>query len=137
MKELNRPQLSVSDGTPLPRRTGHGDFPHPALARVVYSRERSQRHQSQVVQVSVEANALSRAPAALAASTQVFAQAAPHEMVEVAERLARITQAKVVGPASQMTVQSFIYSRQGCIALLGVNELPPRFPLPRPRFGRG
>src|ERR1039458_6546950 len=137
MKELNRPQLSVSDGTPLPRRTGHGDFPHPALARVVYSRERSQRHQSQVVQVSVEANAWSSPPAALAAPTQVFAQAAPHEMVEVTERLARIAQTKVVGPASQMTVQSLNQFRQGCIALLGVNELSHRFPLPRLRFGRG
>ena len=28
---------------PLPRRTGHGDFPPPALARVVSSRKHSQR----------------------------------------------------------------------------------------------
>ena len=43
---------------PLPRRTGHGDFPHPALARVVYCRERSQRHKAQVFQMSIQADAL-------------------------------------------------------------------------------
>jgi hypothetical protein len=67
---------------PLPRRTGHGDFPHPALARLVYSKKRSQRNQSQVFQVSVEANALSDAPAPLTATVQVLAQAAPHEMID-------------------------------------------------------
>src|SRR6266704_1741530 len=32
---------------PLPRRTGHADFPHPALARVVFSR----KHGARVIRV--------------------------------------------------------------------------------------
>ena len=79
---------------PLPRRTGHADFPHPALARVVYSRTRSQRNQPQVVQVGGEANARSGPPATLAAPSQVFAQAALHELIEVAECLRRVLQAQ-------------------------------------------
>ena len=65
---------------PLPRRTGHGDFPHPALARVVFSRERSQGDQSHVLQVSVEANPFTRPPATLTAAAQVFAQAVADEV---------------------------------------------------------
>src|SRR5216110_2627331 len=78
---------------PLPRRTGHGDFPHPALARVVYSRTHSQRHEAHVFQVSIQANAGPDTPASLAASAQMFAQAAPYEMIELPKRLAGITQA--------------------------------------------
>src|SRR6476661_42918 len=90
---------------PLPRRTGHGDFPHPALARVVYSRKHSQRHQAQVFQVSIKANALAHAPASLTAPLQVFTQTTPHEMIELSKRLAWVAQAKIVGPASQVPVQ--------------------------------
>ena len=124
MLELNRPQLSVSDGAPLPHRTGHGDFPHPALARVVFAREHSQRHEAQVFQVSVEANALPNAPAALAASVQVLAQAIAHEVIELAKRCSRVTQAKIIGPATQMAVQPPNQLRQRCMALLRTDELP-------------
>ena len=48
--------------SPLPRQTGHGDFPHPAFARVVSSRRRSQSNQSEMVQVSIQADALSGMP---------------------------------------------------------------------------
>src|ERR1043166_2475855 len=47
---------------PLPRRTGHGDFPHPALARVVSSRKHSQRHHAHVLQMSIKANTLPHPP---------------------------------------------------------------------------
>src|SRR5215468_4418323 len=99
---------------PLPRRTGHGDFPHPALARVVYSRKRSQRNQSEVFQVGVKASALAGPPATLTAPTQVLAQAVPHELIEGAERLARIAQTKVIGPATQVPIQPFNQFWQGC-----------------------
>mgnify|MGYP000982337091 CR=1 FL=1 len=49
--------------SPPPRRTGHGDFPHPALARDVSSRRHSQRDQSQMTHVSIQADALSNTPA--------------------------------------------------------------------------
>src|SRR3974377_2427521 len=122
---------------PLPRRTGHGDFPHPALARVVSSRKRSQRNQAHVLQMSVEAHTLARPPATLAAPTQVFAQAVSHEMIEGAERLARVTQTKVIGPAAQVTIQPPNQFRQRCMALLGVNELAQCLVFPQPRFVRG
>ena len=134
MKELNRPQLSVSDGTPLPRRTGHGDFPHPALARVVYSREHSQRDQTQVFQVSIKADSWPGTPASLVASSQVLPQTAAHEMIELPKGLARITQTKIVGPASQVFVQSPNQFRQGCITLLRADPLPQRLPFPRHRL---
>jgi hypothetical protein len=122
--------------SPLPRRTGHGDFPHPALAKVVYSTRRSQCHQAQVFQVSIKANTLPRTPAPLAASAQMFAQAAPHEVIELPKRLARITQPKVIGPASQMPVQWPNQFRQRGVALLRIDELPQRLSLPCHRFAR-
>ena len=114
---------------PLPRRIGHGDFPHPALARVVYSRKHSQRHQAHVLQMSIKANALPRPPATLTTTLQVFAQPMPHEVVQVAERLSRIAQLEVVGPPSQMSIHSPNQLRQWCMALVRTEELPQRLPL--------
>ena len=89
---------------PLPRRTGHGDFPHPALARVVAAREHSQRLEAQVLQVSIEANPLPRPPASLAAPPQVLAQPIPHEVVKVPKCPSRIAQLEIVGPPSQISI---------------------------------
>ena len=75
--------------SPLPRQTGRGDFPHPAFARVVFSRKHSQRHQAQVLQVSRDADARPCPPAPLAASAQMAFEPLSHEPVEVPERLAR------------------------------------------------
>jgi len=86
--------------SPLPRRTGHGDFPHPALARAVSSRTHSQLDQSQMVQVSIQADTLPTTPAPLAATAQALAQPIPHEVIELAKWLTRIAQAEVVGPPS-------------------------------------
>src|SRR5438046_6192899 len=122
---------------PVPRRAGHVDFPHPALARVVYSRTHSQRHEAHVFQVSIQANAGPDTPASLAASAQMFAQAAPYEMIELPKRLAGITQAKIIGPASQVSIQAPNQFRQGCVTLLRINKVPQRLPLPRHRFARG
>src|SRR6266496_4148511 len=121
---------------PLPHRTGHADFPHPALARVVCSRKCSQCFEAQVLQVSVQADALSSAPTALAAPLQMAPQTVADKMIKVAKGFARVAQFEVVGPTSQMAVQSFNQFGQGCMALLGVDELAQRFSLPRHRFGR-
>src|SRR6266478_7687688 len=93
-------------GFPLPRRTGHAEFPHPALARVVFSRKRSQCFEAQVLQVSIQTNALSLAPTALTAPLKMAPQTVAHEMIKVAEGFARVAQFEVVGPTSQMAVQS-------------------------------
>src|SRR5450756_2059447 len=68
--------------SPLPRRTGHGDFPHPALARVVYSRKHSQRFEAQVFQVSIQADPWPPSPTPLAAPLQVASQSVADEVVE-------------------------------------------------------
>jgi len=111
---------------PLPRQTGRADFPHPALARIVSSRKHSQRHHAHVFQVSVQANALPCAPATLTASAQVLPQAAPHKVIDLAKRLGRIAQAKTVGPASQVAVQSLNQFRQECMTLLWIDQLAQR-----------
>jgi len=121
---------------PLPRRTGHGDFPHPALAKVVSAREHSQRLEAQVFQMSIQTEALPFAPAPLATPFQMAPQAVADEMIEVAERCARVAQAKIVGPASQVPVQPPKQFRQGCVALLCVDELSQRFAFPGQRLGR-
>jgi hypothetical protein len=120
--------------SPLPRRTGRADFPHPALARIVSSRKHSQRHQAQVFQVSVQANSLPCAPATLTASAQVSSQADPHEVIDLPKRLTRIAQAKVVGPSLQVSVQPLDQFRQGCVTLLRIDELTQRLPFPRHRL---
>jgi hypothetical protein len=137
MMELNRPQLSVSADAPLPRRTGRADFPHPALACFVSSREHSQAHQSQMVQVRIQAHALAGAPAPLTASAQMHARPLPHEVIEAAKGLPRVAQAKIVGPAPQIPVHSPNQLRQRCVALVMSDHLPQRVPFPRHRFARG
>src|SRR6266705_608941 len=121
---------------PLPRRTGHGDFPHPALAWVGYSRKHSQRLEAQVFQMSIQTDALSFAPAPLTAPFQMAPQAAADEMIEVAECFARVAQREIVRPASQVPIQPPNQFRQGCMALLCVNELSQRFPFPCHRLAR-
>src|SRR6266498_1920092 len=90
---------------PLPRRTGHGDFPHPALARVVSSRKHSQRLEAQVFQVSIQTDALPFSPTPLATPFQMAPQSVADEVVQVAERFAWVAQCKIVGPPSQVSVQ--------------------------------
>ena len=60
--------------SPLPRQTGHGDFPHPAFARVDYSKTPSQRHKPQMAQVSIQADALTGSPTPLTATLQMSPQ---------------------------------------------------------------
>src|SRR5437867_1474893 len=123
--------------SPLPRRTGHGDFPHPALANVVFSREHSQRYQSQMVQMRIQADPLASTPAPLTASAQMLSQPIPHEVVEVAKGLSRVSQAKIVGPAPQMPIHSPQQLRQWRVALVMVDQAAQRVPFPRQRFARG
>ena len=56
---------------PLPRRTGHADFPHPALAKVVSARKQSQRYVAHVCQVSIDTDAFTHPPASLTTTVQV------------------------------------------------------------------
>src|SRR5512140_764487 len=123
--------------SPLPRRTGHGDFPHPALARVVSARKHSQRLEAQVFQVSIQTNTRSCAPAPLAAPLQMLAQAIAHEMIKLPKRLARKAQPKVVGPAAQVSVESLNQFRQRGMTLLPVNLPSQSLPFPVHRFARG
>ena len=134
---LNRPQLSVPAGAPLPRQTGHGDFPHPAFAHVVSSRKHSQTHQSQMVQMRIETDALASTPAPLTATAQMSPQSISHEVIEVPKRLPRIAQAEILRPARQMTIQSPDQVRQRCVTLLRIDQTPQRVPFPRHRFARG
>src|ERR1041385_594442 len=123
MMELNRPQLSVPARTPLPRRTGHEDFPHPALACIVFSRKHSQAQQSQMVQMRIDADSLAGPPTPLTAPMQMLSQPIPHEVVQSAKGLPRIAQAKIPGPAPQMPIQSPNQLRQRRVALVRID--PP------------
>src|SRR5258708_3442291 len=123
--------------SPLPRRTGHGDFPHPALARVVSSRKHSQTQQSQMVQMSIDTDALTGAPTSLAATLQMSPQARTHERIEFMKRLARIAQLEIVGPASQMPIHPPNQLRDRRVTLMRSGSLTHRFPFPLPRFARG
>ncbi len=97
---LNRPKLSVVAGAPLPRQTGHADFPHPAFARVVSSSKYSQRLKAQMLQVSISTDARAWPPAPLTPSPQVAGQPLIHERVELPEPISRVPQFEVVGPAA-------------------------------------
>src|SRR6266566_1110324 len=80
---------------------------------------------------------LPRTPAALAATAQVLSHSTAHEVIELAECLARIAQPKIVGPASQVAVQPFYQLRQRRMTLLRIDELPQRLPFPVHRLARG
>jgi hypothetical protein len=122
--------------SPLPRRSGHGDFPHPALASVVSSRRHSQTHQSQMFQVRVEAAPLAGAPAPWTASLQMLPQPTPPAVVQVPKHAPRITPTQIFGPAPPMAVQPPDQLRQRRVALLRINQPSQRLPLPRPRLAR-
>src|ERR1044072_8048205 len=122
---------------PLPRRTGHADFPHPALAKVVSARKHSQRYVAHVCQVSIDTDAFTHPPASLTTTVQVVFQSLAHETIDVPECLARGSQTKIIGPASQVAIQSFNQVRQWVAALFGAYPLTQRFSFPRHRFLRG
>src|SRR2546428_5769990 len=84
--------------------------------------------------MSIKPNAWPRPPAALAPALQVFAQTVPHEVVKVPERLSRVAQLEILGPPSQIAIHAPNQLRQGCMALVWVDELPQRLPLPRHRL---
>ena len=112
---------------PLPRRTGRADFPHPALARVVYAREHSQRLKPQVSQVSRETDALPRTPAALTAPTQMVVKPIADEVVEMVEGALRMAQAKVARPTAQITIQPPNQFGKRSMTLVLVDELAHPF----------
>src|SRR5206468_8027402 len=97
----------------------------------------SQRYQSQMVQMRIQADPLASTPAPLTASAQMHSQPIPHEVVEVAKGLSRVSQAKIVGPAPQMPIHSPQQLRQWRVALVMVDQAAQRVPFPRQRFARG
>src|ERR1043165_4975286 len=125
---------------PLPRPTGHADFPHPALAKAVSARKHSERYVAHVCQVSIDTDAFTHPPASLTTLTttvQVVFQSLAHETIDVPECLARVSQTKIIGPASQVAIQSFNQFGQWFAALFGAYPLTQRFSFPRHRFLRG
>src|SRR2546428_10471863 len=122
---------------PLPRRTGHADFPHPALAKAVPSREHAQRLEAQVFQVSIKTNPCPCSPASLAASAQMSSQPLPHKPVDMAKRLARVAQLEIVRPAPQVAAHLFNQFGQGGVTLVRVDFPPQRLPFPFHRLSRG
>ena len=122
--------------SPLPRQTGHGDFPHPAFASLGFSSKHSQRHQSQMSQMRIQADARAGTPTPLTASAQMSPQPIPHEVVQVVKRLPRVAQTKVVGPAPHLPVHPPDQLRQRRVALLVIDQTPQRLPFPRHRFPR-
>src|ERR1700741_3159347 len=89
---------------PLPRQTGHADFPHPAFAKVV-RQAHSQADESQASKVVVVAFIGRWIPSALTASFEMLMQSFEHIRVNVAHGIARITQAEVSAPSVQMTIE--------------------------------
>lgn len=67
----------------------------------------------------------------------MFAYAVANEVIDLTERLAGIAQLEVVGPASQVSIQSRNQFRQRCVTLLVVDQLPQRLLFPQYRFARG
>ncbi len=102
---MKGPQTNDRD-SPLPRRTGHADFPHPALAKVVSARKHSQTDQSQVRQVSIEADPFANAPATLTAPTKVSRQPIAYEVIDLTKGLPGMAQLEIVGPPFEMAIQS-------------------------------
>src|SRR5258708_10590735 len=102
----------------------------------VFSRKHSQRPEAHVFQVSIQTDTVPSSPTPLATPLQMAPQSVADEMIQTAERLARLTQGKIVGPASQVPIQPPNQFRQGCMALLCVNELSQRFSFPCHRLSR-
>ena len=121
---------------PLPRQTGHGDFPHPAFARAGSSRRHSQRDQPQMVQVSIPTDARTGTPAPLAATLQMSPQPGPHEVIELAEPLPRVSQPKIVGPAPPVTIHPPQQLRPRRMTLLRSDQTSQRLLFPVDRFAR-
>src|SRR5208283_2528637 len=120
-----------------PRRTGRADLPHPALAETLASSMhrlatlRSQRDQTQMFHLSVNRRTFGRPVGTLAAAPQMFPQAPLHVAVDLAESAARITIAKVAGPAFQVAIQLPDQLRNRDAILWRAGHLAQLRPLPR------
>ncbi len=87
---------------PLPRQTGHADFPHPAFAWR-YCMIHSQFDQSKtVMEIFVEGYAFRALPWSLTAPSQMSGHSQPHIVVDLPISFRRIAFGEVVGPASQV-----------------------------------
>ena len=119
-----------------PRRTGRAGLPHPALAETLASSMhrlstlRSQRDQTQMCHLSVNRRTLGRPVGTLAAAPQMLPRAPLQVAVDLAESGARITLAKVAGPAFQVTIQLPDQLRNRDAILLRAAHLAQLRPLP-------
>ena len=71
--------------SPLPRQTGHEDFPHPAFVGIGSSESFSEQLQSERLQVFMDADPFGRAPRALTASFQMEPQPLFDKVIQVAD----------------------------------------------------
>jgi hypothetical protein len=123
-----------------PHLTGRAGLPHPALAETLassmhrWSTLRSQRDQTQMLHLSVNRRTFGRPVGTLAVAPQMFPQAPLHVAVDLAESVARITIAKVAGPAFQVTIQLPDQLRKRDAILLRTGHLAQLRPLPRQVF---
>src|SRR5437016_2966805 len=102
-----------------PRRTGHADFPHPALAIALTSGMRRQLHgpgrqvnQAHTLEVLEEAHPFRRSKGPLAAAARVLAQPPTYEDIDLTEGHARVSESEVVRPARELPVGLGDHGRQ-------------------------
>jgi hypothetical protein len=75
-----------------------------------------------MIQVSIQTDALTDAPASLAATLQMSPQPMAYEMIDLSKRFAREAQLEVVGPTPKVTIQPFNQFRQWRVTLLRVDQ---------------
>src|SRR6185437_2865014 len=127
----------------LPLRTGRAGFPHPALTILssqaftsTHAAIESQGRQPQTVELCVPTDPAGHPEGTLAPTFQVFFQSRPHIMVDLAKRIAGITQTEVIAPASQMGVDLTDQRRDRHEAFVRSSHLPQLVPFPLHRLDR-
>jgi hypothetical protein len=126
-----------------PRQTGRAAFPHPAFTATLASGthrqlrgHRAQRSQPQLLEMHVGADMLRRTVTPLAASLQVLLETDMYLMIDLLESHARIAEAKVVGPASQVLVQFLNQHRDRQVTPMTAGHLLQLLPFPFQALGR-
>src|SRR6266404_1373573 len=127
-----------------PRRTGHADFPHPALASALTSGMRRQLcgpgrqvHQAHTLEVLEVAHPFRRSKGPLAAAARVLAQPPTYEGIDLSKGHARVSEAEVVRPAGELPIDLCDHCRQWLETLLLADRLSQCLSPARHRFLRG
>ena len=116
---------------PLPRQTGHADFPHPAFAWRSCMMHSQFDQSKTVMEILVEGDAFGAFPWSLTAPSQMSGHSQPHVVVDLPISFRRIAFGEVVGPASQVDVESFDEFRQRFSALVIAGHCPQFLALSR------